>query len=277
MKITIESLAARKKRGPKIVMLTSYDFPTALLEDELVDIQLVGDSVGTNILGYPDVSHVSIADMVHHTAAVARGASRSFVLCDMPFRSFETPAQALETARRLIDAGADGVKMEGETVHRQIEAVAGAGIPVCAHIGFTPQTKSKATVQGKDLARAKELLQTAVSIEQAGAALMVLELIPERLAGRITELLGIATIGIGAGRLCDGQVQVVLDILGLSERIFRHAKAYQSLKGAMGDGIAAYAAAVRDQSFPADANVSRLDDEVYDQIVAFMKDRYGIV
>ncbi len=275
MKISIESLIARKKRGPKIVMLTSYDFPTAQIEESCgVDVQLVGDSVGTNILGYPDVSHVTVADMAHHVAAVSRGAGRSFVLCDMPYHSFETPSQALETARRLTEAGADGVKMEGENVLDQIGAVANAGIAVCAHIGYTPQTKSRAAVQGKDFARARELLQKAAAIDSAGASMLVLELIPERLAGEITRLISIPTIGIGAGRLCDGQVQVILDILGMSERTFRHAKAYQALSGQMKQAVSEYAAEVRASQFPGDDHVSRLPDETFQRICGFIDEQF---
>jgi len=273
MKITIQELMRRKHSGPKIVMLTSYDYPTARLEDACgVDVQLIGDSVGTNVLGLADVSQVTVNDMVHHVKAVSRGVQRSFVLCDMPFHSFDTPDAALDNARRLIDAGADGVKMEGEAeALAQIGRVAGAGIAVCAHIGYTPQTNgAKASVQGKDIARAKELLTAARQLEEAGARMMVLELIPEMLAAEITRRAGIPTIGIGAGRFCDGQVQVIYDIAGMSERVYRHAKAYGNLAGEMSRIISSYAGDVQAGTFPAESNVSKIPDDVLRQVQVWL-------
>jgi 3-methyl-2-oxobutanoate hydroxymethyltransferase len=265
VKITVDHLLARKTVGPKIVMLTSYDYPTARMEDACgIDVQLVGDSVGTNVLGYGDVSEVTVDDMIHHVKAVSRGARRSFVLCDMPYRSFETPETALRNARRCIDAGADGVKMEGEEeVLEQTRRVASAGVPVCAHIGYTPQSDgAKARVQGKDLARARELIVAARRAQEAGAFMVVLELIPQQLASEITHRLTIPTIGIGAGKFCDGQVQVVYDIAGMSERIYRHAKAYAHLAQDYSRLLASYIEETRDGSFPTDENASSLPDDV---------------
>jgi len=274
MKITVEELRAKKRRGEKIVMLTSYDYPTAVIEDECgVDVQLIGDSVGTNMLGHRDVTEVTMEDMLHHVRAVARGAKRSFVLGDMPYGSFASEELALANARRMIEAGADGVKIEGESeASLQVRAVAAAGIPVCAHIGYTPQTDgARAAVQGKDLARAMELVMTAQRLEEAGAVMMVLELIPERLAGEITACVSIPTIGIGAGRFCDGQVQVILDIAGLSPRVYRHAKAYGALGREYRRIVAAYAAEVRVGEFPTEEHASRLPDEVYREIDAWCR------
>lgn len=265
MKITAGDLLEKKRRREAIVMLTSYDYPTALLEDSCgVDVQLVGDSVGTNVLGYRDVSEVTVDDMVHHVKAVARGAKRSFVLCDMPYGSFATPGKAAENSRRCADCGADGVKMEGERgVVDSVKAVADRGIPVCAHIGYTPQTRgSRATVQGKDAERATELLDVALALEQAGAFLMVLELVPERLAAEITAMVSIPTIGIGAGRFCDGQVQVVYDILGMTAKVFRHAKRYASLGEQTAGALTAYATDVRERRFPTEQNASSIPDDV---------------
>jgi 3-methyl-2-oxobutanoate hydroxymethyltransferase len=265
MKITENELRSRKSGGPKIVMCTCYDFPTACLEDECgVDVQLIGDSVGTNVLGCADVSEVTVADMIHHVKAVGRGARRSFVICDMPFNSFQTPSQALDTARRFIEAGADGIKMEGEEeALEQVRHVASSHIPVCAHIGYTPQTDGiKATVQGKDLARAQELITIARKLEKAGAFMIVLELIPQQLAAAITAGIGIPTIGIGAGKFCDGQVQVIHDIAGMSRRIFRHAKAYADLGQEYERLLKAYIDDVRSGSFPTEKNAAQLPDAI---------------
>jgi 3-methyl-2-oxobutanoate hydroxymethyltransferase len=274
MKITAENLIARKKHGPKIVMLTSYDYPTAIIEDNCcVDIQLIGDSVGTNVLGYTDVSQVTVDDMLHHTKAVARGVKRSFILCDMPYRSFATAELAIDNARRFLDGGADGVKIEGEQESLdQIGMVAAAGIPVCAHIGYTPQTDgAKAVVQGKNLQRAQELVSVALKLEQAGAFMIVLELIPRQLTAEITRLLRIPTIGIGAGPFCDGQVQVIHDITGLSSRIFRHAKTYGETGREFSRIITAYADDVHAGNFPASENSANLPDDTLHSIQAWIK------
>ena len=269
MKTTISDIQAKKTRNEPIVMLTSYDYPTAILEDRLgVDIQLVGDSLGTNVLGYASSNEVTIADMVHHIRAVGRGANRSLVLGDMPFGSFVTPAVALESARQLMEAGANAVKMEGEQpVLDQMRLLCGQGIPVCGHIGFKPQTDgTKARVQGKDIERALELIQSALELEKAGAAMVVLELVPEKLSAEITRLLSIPTIGIGAGRYCDGQVQVVYDILGMSSRIYRHAKAFGNLGTACANAIGSYVAEVSGRTFPAEQQGAPIADDVLEAV-----------
>lgn len=254
-----------KQQGVKLVMLTAYDYPTAMLQAQAgVDIILVGDSVGRNMLGYDSEIEVTMDDMLHHIRAVARGASGKYVLGDMPYKSFDTPDQALDNAKRFLDAGATGVKMEGEGgVLKQVAHVANAGIEVCAHIGYTPQTDGlKAAVQGKDVERAKDLITIARQLQDAGAGMIVFELIPELLAKEITAVLKIPTIGIGAGQYCDGQVQVFYDILGLSAKIFRHAKAYESLKDRFEGAFAAYADDVRAGRFPTSENSSKLPDDV---------------
>lgn len=249
-------------------MVTSYDCPSARLADGCgVDILLVGDSVGTNVLGYPDVSQVSMDDMAHHVAAVARGRARAFVLGDMPFGSFREPPKAVANARRLVAAGADGVKMEGEGVSAAVQAVVEAGIPVCAHIGYTPQTDGdRARVQGRDARRAAELITAADRLQKAGAFMIVLELVPEELAHRITDALEIPTIGIGAGRFCDGQVQVIHDILGITERTFRHAKAYANVAEVHRAAVMSYIQEVRGGLFPGEANAPHMDRTVLDQV-----------
>jgi 3-methyl-2-oxobutanoate hydroxymethyltransferase len=265
MKLTPQDLLGKKRAGEKIVMLTAYDFPTARIEDECgVDVLLVGDSVGTNMLGYQSVREVTMDDMLHHVAAVSRGAGRAMVLGDMPFRSFDSVELALANARRMVAAGASGVKMEGErAVLPQVRAITAAGIPVCGHIGYTPQTKGeKATLQGRDEERACELLQVACEVEGAGASLMVLELVPEELGRLISRRLAIPTIGIGAGRFCDGQVQVVLDTVGFSVKVYRHARAFGTLGEGYRAAVAAYAAEVRAGAFPAEEHARQMPDEV---------------
>ncbi len=269
MKITKDALGARKKSGPKITMLTSYDYPTACLLDECnVDVQLVGDSVGTNILGYDDVSQVTIQDMIHHLKSVVRGTKKSFVLCDMPFKACRTSKDTLENAKLLADAGADGVKIESEKCAiEKISTVVSEGIPVCAHIGYTPQTPGlKVGVQGKDIQRATELLQLSKQCEKAGAFMIVLELIPERLAKAFTEELSIPTVGIGAGRYCDGQVQVILDILGITEKDFRHAKKYAQVAATYKDAVSSYIKDTQNGYFPTENHIASLPDDVIEHI-----------
>jgi len=269
MKLSKETLRRRKNTGPKITMLTCYDYPTAKLLDTCgIDVQLIGDSVGTNILGYPDVSMVTVADMVHHIKAVARGAKKSFVLGDMPFGSFKTKTLALANARLFMQEGADGVKIETEKESVDIIAhVASSGIPVCAHIGYTPQTPGLCpSVQGKDLERARELITLAQQSEKSGAFMIVLELIPEKLSRLITDLLTIPTIGIGAGRYCDGQVQVILDTLGLSEKTFRHAKTYADGSSLVKDAAMQYIYEVRNGLFPAEINSASMPDDVFNTL-----------
>ena len=269
MKLTKDDLILRKKTGPKITMLTSYDFPTALLLDRCgIDVQLIGDSVGTNMLGYADVSMVTVADIVHHLKAVSRGAKSSFVLGDMPFGSFKTKELAFENAQLFMKEGADGVKIETEKDSiDKILHVASNGIPVCAHIGFTPQTPGlTASVQGKDIERATELLTLAKESEKAGAFMIVLELIPEKLSKLITETISIPTIGIGAGRYCDGQVQVILDILGFSENIFRHAKKYTNASQIFSDVITNYISDVQNGYFPTEKNSSTIPEAIIKQV-----------
>ncbi len=256
-------------------MLTSYDYPTACILDRCgVDVQLVGDSVGTNVLGYEDVSMVTVSDMLHHIKAVARGAKNSFVLGDMPFNSFNTNEKALENAQCFMNGGADGVKIESEeSALEQISHVASSGIPVCAHIGYTPQTPGlKVSVQGKNLDRAIELVNLAKKSEQAGAFMIVLELIPEKLANVITQEISIPTIGIGAGRFCDGQVQVILDILGMSEKIFRHAKKYAEIANSYTEAVTSYINDVQKDCFPTEDNTSVLPDDVFNEVLSWLSD-----
>ncbi|MFP4040341.1 MAG: 3-methyl-2-oxobutanoate hydroxymethyltransferase [Desulfosudaceae bacterium] len=275
---TMEAFQTRKQQGAKITMLTAYDYPTAVFQDQAgVDVILIGDSVGRNMLGYDSEIQVTMADMLHHVGAVARGVKQAYVLADMPYQSCQTGSLALDNASRLIEAGAHGVKIEGEEeVAEQVAIVASAGIEVCAHIGYTPQTDgAKASVQGRDFERARELIAIARRLEEAGAGMIVFELIPEELARSITGLLSIPTIGIGAGPYCDGQVQVYCDILGLSQRIFRHAKAYDNLGDRYREAFAAYVDEVKAGVFPTTDNASALPEEVARQVDDFVRKNYG--
>jgi 3-methyl-2-oxobutanoate hydroxymethyltransferase len=266
MKLSFSDLIHKKKSGEKITMLTSYDYPTAQLADAAgIDVLLVGDSVGTNVLGYPDITCVTMNDMIHHVQAVARGTEHAVILADLPFGSCATPENAKLNALRLIAAGANGVKIEVEdnATIIALTAIAEANIPVCGHIGYLPQTHSKAAVIGKELEQAKQLIIAAQKLEKAGACMIVLELIPLQLAAEITRLLSIPTIGIGAGPLCDGQVQVVNDIVGMSPRVFKHAKAYGDVRGIVTRAITGYATDVQLQNFPTDNNAPHMDNDVY--------------
>ena len=208
-----------KKRGEKIAMLTAYDFPTARLLDESgVDVLLVGDSLGMVVLGYPDTTLVTMDEMLHHTRAVARAGTRAPVLADLPIGTCDTPQLAIENARRLIDAGAHGVKLEGGATHAaQIAALTAAGIPAMAHIGMMPQRvriEGGYHIKGKTPEEAKRLLADARAAEEAGAFGLLLELILPETARRITESVNISTIGIASGSDCDGQVLVTPDLVG---------------------------------------------------------------
>lgn len=263
MSTPISSFRSKKNDGKKITMLTCYDFPTARLQAQCgIDILLVGDSLGTNVLGYTSITEVTLDDMVHHLGAVRRGAPQTPVLCDMPYRTYETPDQAYRTARVLVDHGADAVKLEGSQA-QTVSFLVDRGIPVCGHVGFTPQTGGgKASVQGKTLEQAQEIYSAALEIDRAGAFMLVLELVPEDLAAAITDAVSCPTIGIGAGRFCDGQVQVVYDILGISERIFRHAQCFGDVGETMQSAICGYAEAVRDGQFPSEQNTGVFSQEV---------------
>jgi 3-methyl-2-oxobutanoate hydroxymethyltransferase len=268
MKKTINELREIKSFG-KIAMLTAYDFPSAQLADENgIDVVLVGDSVGTNVLGYKDVSEVTMEDMLHHVKAVARGAKNAFILADFPYKSFQTPEQGVENAKCLMNANADGVKIEGGTeIAGIVDKIVQNNIPVCAHIGYTPQTKGeKPTVQGRDALSAKELITSAIDLEKAGAFMIVLELLTLELAGEITKILRIPTIGIGSGPLCDGQVLVIHDMTGLTARKFKHVKNYGNARKELAGSIALYSHEVKNSLFPAVENSSSMESGVHAQV-----------
>ena len=255
-------------------MLTAYDYSTAKLIDEAgVNSILVGDSLGNVILGYEDTISVTMEDMIHHGAAVARGAKNALVVIDMPFMSYQTSVyDALVNAGRLMKEGrGDAVKLEGGVeVCPQIKAIVDAGIPVCAHIGLTPQSINAFggfKVQGKSEAAAKKLLEDAKAVEEAGAFAVVIEGVPAKIAALITEQLHIPTIGIGAGKDCDGQVLVYQDMLGMfSDFTPKFVKRYANIGEVMKEAFQNYIKEVQDGVFPAEENTYKVDDSVIEKL-----------
>jgi 3-methyl-2-oxobutanoate hydroxymethyltransferase len=259
-----ERFARMKAAHEPIVMLTCYDYPTALLQDEAgVDVIFVGDSVGTNVLGYASETEVTMEDMLHHLRAVRRGVLRAYLLVDMPHGSYATPDLARQNAEAFLAAGADGVKLEGG--HDQVEVVrelTAAGIEVCGHIGFTPQTLgSRGKVQGKSSEQGRILVEAAARLSAAGVTMLVLELVTEQVAALITDRIAAPTIGIGSGRYCDGQVLVVNDILGVSPFARKLHKRYAEWQEIAGTAIREYVDEVRTHRFPTEANAFPADLE----------------
>ena len=257
-KVTIADLQKKKEAGQKITMMTAYDYPTAGLVDQAgIDTILVGDSLGMVMLGYESTVPVTMDEMIHHCKAVCRGTSRSFVIGDMPFMSYQVSIEkAVENAGRFIkEAGCECVKLEGGTeMAHVVRAIVGAGIPVCAHIGLTPQTATKLSgfkVQGKDAESAMELVNSAKALEEAGAFMIVMECIPDLLAARITKEVNIPTIGIGAGKDCDGQVLVYHDLVGLFERFTpKFVKQYINLAPKIREALVQFREEVENGDFP---------------------------
>ena len=209
-----------KRAGQKITALTAYDYPTARLLDESgIDIILVGDSVGMVVLGYEDTTQVTLAEMLHHTRAAARGVKRALLVADFPIHTYDTPEQAVATARQLVEAGAHAVKLEGGVSHAaRIEAIVQCGIPVMAHIGMLPQSVREEggyRLKGKTQTEVEQLIHDAHAVEKAGAFSVVLEIVKTDAAKQITNAIGIPTIGIGSGEHCDGQILVTHDLIGL--------------------------------------------------------------
>ena len=212
--------------GRPFTVLTCYDYPSACLQQAAgIEVIFVGDSVGTNVLGYESEREVTLADMQHHVRAVSRGVSTSELMADLPYATYADPAMAVANARLIADAGATIIKMEDPSAE-VVAAVSGAGHRVCAHLGYTPQTIDRARVQAKDLSSAEHLFEQAFALQKAGASLILIELVPIEVATLLTEQLSIPTIGIGAGPGTSSQVQVWPDVIGFSERVFRHAKVY---------------------------------------------------
>ena len=273
-KITISDLMAKKEKGSKITMLTAYDYPTAQMVDKAgIDTILVGDSLGMVVLGYTSTVPVSMEEMIHHTKAVTRGTAYAFVIGDMPFMSYQTGIdKAIENAGRFIkEGGCDAVKLEGGIeVAPVVKAIVTTGIPVCAHIGLTPQTATQLSgfkVQGKDAESARNLINSAKDLEKAGAFMVVMECIPDVLASRITRELSIPTIGIGAGKDCDGQVLVYHDTVGLFERFTpKFVKQYIKLGPMIIDALKEYKKEVEEGVFPGEEHTFKMSKEEAEKI-----------
>lgn len=273
-KRTVTTLQKQKEEGIKISMVTAYDYTTAtLVEASDIDMVLVGDSLGMTMLGYDDTLSVTMEDMIHHSAAVSRGLNNTFLVTDMPFLSYQTSVyDAVVNAGRLIKEGhAQAVKLEGGVkVKEQIRAIVDADIPVCAHIGLTPQSVNAFggfKVQGKDEAKAKQLIEDARAVQEAGAFMVVLECVPAKLAELISKELTIPTIGIGAGAGCDGQVLVYQDLLDMYEKMKpKFVKHFAHVGEAMKEGFKAYDAEVKAGTYPAEEHTFKISDEVLDRL-----------
>ncbi len=273
-RITTAVFKAKKQKSEKITMLTAYDYATAQAIDEAgIDAALVGDSLGMVVLGYENTLAVTMEDMLHHTKAVARGTKNAMVIADMPFLSYHiSRTESVRNAGRLIqEAGAQAVKLEGgqERVDT-IKAILDAEIPVMGHIGLTPQSVHQFggfKVQGRDLETAKKLIEDAIALDKAGVFSITLEGVPAALAKRITELVSVPTIGIGASKDCDGQVLVIHDMLGLYQgHVAKFVKQYTHLHPLMVAAIKEYSEEVKNGTFPAPEHCYSIDDSIIEKL-----------
>lgn len=274
MKNTVATFKKAKETGEKITMLTAYDYSTARLMDEAgVNSILVGDSLGNVMLGYENTLSVTMEDMIHHIKAVKRGVKNALIVGDMPFMSYQVSTeQAVENAGRLIkEGGADVVKLEGGAdVCDQIKAIVKATIPVCAHIGLTPQSINAFggfKVQGKSIEAAQKLIDDALAVEEAGAFAVVIEGVPAEIAAIITEKLSIPTIGIGAGAGCDGQVLIYQDMLAMfSDFTPKFVKKYAEIGQIMSNAFKTFIKEVKDGTFPQKEHTYKIDSSVVDEL-----------
>ncbi|MBE7519930.1 MAG: 3-methyl-2-oxobutanoate hydroxymethyltransferase [Thermoflexaceae bacterium] len=275
-RISVHKLKEWKAEGRRFAMLTAYDYPSArLVEQAGVPVILVGDSLGSVVLGYESTVPVTMDDVVYHTRAVARATSRAIIVGDMPFMSYQaSPDDAMRNAGRLLqEGGATAVKLEGGThvvplVRRMVEC----GIPVMGHLGLTPQSVNQFgghRVQGRTPAAAARLINDARALEEAGAFAIVLETIPAPLARMVTERVTVPTIGIGAGPHCDGQVQVFHDLLGIYDdcRPLKHAKRYASLGETIRSAVREYIGEVEEGGFPTAAHSFEMDESTLAELV----------
>lgn len=268
MKKTIEFLKDKKRRSVPITMMTCYDYPTACcLEKAGIDVVFVGDSVGTNILGYENETQVTMDDIEHHLKAVRRGIKDAYLLADLPYMAYSSREKALENAARLLKLGADGVKLEGPLLDI-VESLSAQGIVVWGHLGLTPQTQTQKKLQAKSTDAAITLVENALEMERAGASIIVFEMIPEEVARAASELLSIPTIGIGAGRYTDGQVLIVCDMLGINEFDLRHSVKYEDFHGRALKALRQYAQDVLTGEFPGEDNARHLDQNVLEEFIA---------
>ncbi|MDW8029665.1 MAG: 3-methyl-2-oxobutanoate hydroxymethyltransferase [Armatimonadota bacterium] len=273
-KVRTQTLLEKKQASEKIVALTAYDYPTALLVDEAgVDIVLVGDSVGNVVLGYDSTLAVTMEEMRHHLRAVRRGVKTALLVADMPFLSYQSSvAQAIENAGLFLRDGAEAVKLEGGTqpILQVVKALVDVGIPVIGHLGFTPQWIHQfggVRVRGRRSEEAKRLFDMALALQESGCFAIVLELVPEDLAAMITEKLSIPTIGIGSGQHCDGQILVLHDLIGMFPGWSpRHAKQYANVGELIRHAVETYAKEVRDGKFPTPEQSTKMPKEELEQL-----------
>ncbi len=273
MRVNITRIKEMKQQGEKIAMLTAYDYSTAKIVDQVgVPLILVGDSLGMVVLGYENPIPVTMDVMIHHTRAVVRGTSNALVIGDMPFMTYTVSTEdALRNAARFIqEAGCQSVKLEGGvTVAPTVKKIVQCGIPVVGHIGLTPQSVNQLggwRVQGKTPEAAAQLLKDALALEEAGAFAVVLEQVPTPLATLITRKLAIPTIGIGAGNGCDGQVLVIHDVFGLSDRVPKLAKQYAKIGDIMRQAVTDYYNEVRTGAFPTEKNSFAMDESILTEL-----------
>jgi 3-methyl-2-oxobutanoate hydroxymethyltransferase len=270
MRITIAQIKEMKQRGEKIAMLTAYDYSTAKVVDEVgVPLILVGDSLGMVVLGYESTIPVTMDEMLHHTKAVVRGTKHALVIGDMPFMTYHTStSDAQRNAARFIqEGGAQAIKLEGGvTVAEKVRSIVNCGIPVMGHIGLTPQSIHQLggyKIQGRTPEAARQVLEDALALEEAGAFSVLMETVPTPLATLITQKLSVPTIGIGAGVGCDGQVQIINDILGwYTDFVPKHTKQYIKLADIMSSAIAQYYNEVKASSFPTEEQSFSMDESV---------------
>ncbi|MBO0551211.1 3-methyl-2-oxobutanoate hydroxymethyltransferase [Clostridium botulinum] len=279
MRNTVSTFQELKNKGEKITMLTAYDYSMAkLIDSSGINGILVGDSLGMVCLGYENTLSVTMEDMLHHTKAVVRGASNALVVGDMPFMSYQTSIyDAVYNAGRFIkEAGAHAVKLEGgSTVAEEVKAIVKAQIPVMGHIGLTPQSVNMFggfKVQGKNEKIAKKLIEDAKILENAGAFSIVLECIPEKLSKIISESISIPTIGIGAGKYCDGQILVYQDMLSMfSDFKPKFVKSFGNIGQSIKDGVSQYIEEVKEVAFPEEKYTFKIDDDVIKKIILIKK------
>ena len=273
-KITVATLKERKQRKTPITMLTSYDYAMARMVDNAgIDMILVGDSLGNVVLGYESTIPVTVDDMIHHAKAVCRGVNQAMVVVDMPFMSYQiSVVDALRNAGRIMkESGAQAVKVEGgKEIIEVVRAMVDAGIPVVGHLGLTPQSIHQLggfKVQGKDMETAQKMIDDAKLLEDAGVCALVLECVPEKLAQKITDTIHVPTIGIGAGNVCDGQVLVVNDMLGMySDFTPKFVKKFADLSKIMQEAIEEYKQEVINREFPAKEHTFTISDEVLEKL-----------
>ena len=278
---TVATLLAMKQRGEKISQVTCYDYSTArLIRETGINTILVGDSLGNTMQGYDTTLPVTMEEMITYGRSVVRGCPDAFIIMDMPFMSYQiSPAQALENAGRLIkETGANAVKLEGgAAVTEQIRAIVDAGIPVCAHLGMTPQSVNVFggfKVQGKGEANARRILEDAFAVQEAGAFMAVLECVPPKLAALVTQKVSMITIGIGAGAGCDGQVLVLQDMLGITASAPKFVRRFGEIGAAMTEALRAYDAEVKSGSFPAEAE-SYVKSDCPDDVLRQLETQYS--